>query len=151
MTPKTTNIDMHAHKFMRYLPGKIENYLYFKLRNQFLQMDININIKGISDKSRNVRKKRNLVTIKYDIIIWICEVLCSLPIIFSKSDISQILYVSLPSTLSPILYFIGILENREHMRTIPLEILKESKRKVYCGAYGPWPGSFLLSINLSLM
>ena len=87
------------------------------------------NMKGISDKSRNARKKRNLVSTKYNLIIWICEVLCSFPIIFSKSDIFQILYVSLPSTLSPILYFIGILENREHMRTRLLEIFKEYKRK----------------------
>ena len=90
---------------------------------------MNRNIQGLSDESINFRKKRNLVTTKYNLFIWISEVFCSVSILFSNSNIVIILYFALPSTVSPILYFIGILENREHMRIRVREIVKESKGK----------------------
>ena len=84
---------------------------------------------GLSEKSRNIRKGRNLVTTKCNLIIWMCEVIFGFSLLLTDSDLFLILYFSLPNTVSPILYFLGILENREAMRKHLMEIFKESKRK----------------------
>ena len=90
---------------------------------------MNRNVKGLSEQSRNVRKGRNLVTTKCNMIIWMCELISGFSILLFNSNFFLILYFSLPSTVSPILYCAGILENREAMRSHLMDIFKESKRK----------------------
>ena len=94
---------------------------------------MNANLKGLNENKINFRKRSNLVTTKYNLIIWVIEALSLLTIFFSISNIAQILFVSIPSTFSPILYFIGILENREHTRQRVIQIFQETKKEAQPG------------------
>ena len=87
-------------------------------------------VKGLAEMNRFYRKKSNLVTTKYNLIIWITEAFTMFFIMLSiQNNVFQILYLAIPSTFSPILYYIGILENREHMRVRIRDIFLESKQK----------------------
>ena len=95
---------------------------------RFRKQQVN-SVRGLAEFNRVYRKKSNLVTTKYNLIIWIIEAVSMFSIMFSiQNNVSQIFYFSIPSTFSPILYFIGILENRERMRIRFQDIFMESKQ-----------------------
>ena len=86
-------------------------------------------LQGLTERSRLARKSRNLVTTRYNLIIWICEVLSGLVVFIPGSNLFLILYHSLPATLSPILYFMGIEDNRKAMKARIKEMIMEMKVK----------------------
>ena len=85
--------------------------------------------RGLSERSRKVRKTRNLVTTRYNLLIWICEFISGFVIIFPGSNVFVILYFFLPSTLSPIMYYLGIEVNRQAMKKHVKEMFLELNRK----------------------
>ena len=100
-------------------------------------------IRGISDGALRTRKKKNLVSTKFNIMIWLVEaVACFIVLIpglfrirfqLSKiiycvgSHLSFIAYFLFPNTVSPMLYFIGMESNRNTLKDKVTEIIKESK------------------------
>ena len=85
--------------------------------------------KGLNEHSRKVRKTRNLVTTRFNLLIWICEVISGFVVLFPGSNIFLILYFFLPSTLSPLMYYMGIEDNRQAMKKHIKEMFLELKRK----------------------
>ena len=91
----------------------------------------NLTVIGLSAVSRNRRKKRNLVTAKFNVIIWLSE-FCSYLVIIPEGNFFFVLYFLISGTISPILYCLGIEDNRKESRKRILEIFKDSKNK--CGS-----------------
>ena len=85
--------------------------------------------RGLSERSRQVRKTKNLVTTQFNLLIWIFEVISGFVIIFPGSNVFVILYFFLPSTLSPLMYYLGIEVNRKTMKKNIKEMFMELKRK----------------------
>ena len=86
----------------------------------------NLTVAGLSTVSRNRRKKRNVVTAKFNAIIWLSE-FCSYLVIIPEGNFFFVLYFLISGTISPILYCLGIEENRKESRERILEIFKDSK------------------------
>ena len=87
------------------------------------------NLQGITERVHQARKSRNLVTTRYNLIIWICEVLSGLVVFIPGSNLFLILYHFFPATLSPVLYFMGIEDNRKAMQIRIKEMIKELRSK----------------------
>ena len=85
---------------------------------------------GISESSYKARKRKNLVTTKFNLLIWICEVVSGFVVLFPGSNLFVILYHFLPSSLSPILYYVGIEAKRKAMKSRFREMIHELKGRV---------------------
>ena len=72
-----------------------------------------------------------MVTAKFNVIIWLSE-FCSYLVIIPEGNFFFILYFLISGTISPILYCLGIEDNRKESRKRILEIFKDSKNK--CGS-----------------
>jgi hypothetical protein len=89
---------------------------------------------GLTDKSRNNRKNRNVVTAKINTIIWLSEV-CSYLVMIPQGNFFFVLYFLVSGTFSPILYYSGIEANRKAGKDRLQEMFKDShQRKVIKGA-----------------
>ena len=76
----------------------------------FLKRQNNKNI-GLSEAARLSRKQRNLVTIKCNLFNWILETTSILFVIVSPKN--NFLYIFCMNCGPPILYFMGVAENRQ--------------------------------------
>ena len=65
---------------------------------------------GLSERNRNKRRTRNLVTIKFNLLSWILDTTSILLVIISKHF--NILYLLVNSCGPPVIYFLGMEENR---------------------------------------
>ena len=101
---------------------------YFRIYRYRKQQDSKVSL-GLSDNSRKVRIRKNLVTTRTNLIIWIAEVLSGFLVTLPGSNVFVIAYVFVPNSVSPILYYLGIEMNRQAMRTHFQKLFKESKRK----------------------
>ena len=70
------------------------------------------NVKGISESSRSKRRNRNLVSMKFNLINWMVEIVSLLLVIIIPSDLVFIIYGLLNSCATPLVYIFGIEENR---------------------------------------
>ena len=68
---------------------------------------------GLSVKSRISRKKRNLVTIKFNLFNWVLETFSILIVLVEFSNFVTILYLLINSCGPPFVYFLGVEENRQ--------------------------------------
>ena len=84
--------------------------------------------KGINESSRIARKNRNIVTTKFNFLIWLSEA-SSVFVLVPKGKTFFILYFLISSCVTPILYYIGIEVNRQAVKTRLRELLKESKTR----------------------
>ena len=92
------------------------------------KMDSKLMQLGLNKNKRNMRKAQNLVTTQFNLLIWFCEVVSGCVVLFPGSNIFLILYFFLPSTISPVLYFVGIESNRMAMRNRVMEMLEERRK-----------------------
>ena len=81
---------------------------------------------GLSERARNKRKIRNLITIKFNLFSWILDTASILLVIIS-SDF-DILYLLVTSCGPPILYFLGMEENRRNTRNYFMSCIKVFER-----------------------
>ena len=72
----------------------------------------NENIRGISESSRLKRKRMNLVSLKFNFLNWIIETVSTLLVILIPSDLATTSYILLNSCATPMVYFLGMRENR---------------------------------------
>ena len=70
-------------------------------------------VAGLCVKSRISRKKRNLVTIKFNLFNWVLETFSILIVLVEFSNFVTILYLLINSCGPPFVYFMGIEENRQ--------------------------------------
>ena len=67
------------------------------------------------------RKRKNIVSMKFNMINWILETIVNILILIDNSRLSTIIYVLIMSGGTPLVYFMGIEENRkmakEHFKT----------------------------------
>ena len=66
---------------------------------------------GLNEVARTLRKRRNLVTVKYNLFNWIFETANLLFVLVSPKN--NFIYLFCMSCGPPILYFMGIEENRK--------------------------------------
>ena len=90
--------------------------LIFKFRHHQNKKDI-----GLSGTSRKARKQRNVVTARFNFLIWLSEtliLLCFMPSNSEHGNIFLILFLILNGCLKPIIYYAGIESNRERIRSL---------------------------------
>ena len=90
--------------------------LIFKFRRHQNKKDI-----GLSGASRMARIKRNIVTVKFNFLIWLSEtliLLCFMPIINEQENPFLALFLILSSCLNPIIYYAGIESNQKRIRAL---------------------------------
>ena len=71
---------------------------------------------GISSECRKMRRNRNLVTMKFNMFNWILESLGTFLVLVFRNRILTILYVIILSCGTPLVYFLGIEENRSKVK-----------------------------------
>ena len=67
---------------------------------------------GLSERATISRKRRNLVSLKFNFFTWLLETASISVVFLSAGDQAKILYIFCVSCGTPLLYFIGIEENR---------------------------------------
>ena len=89
-------------------------------------------VSGLSTTARNQRKNRNLVTMKFNMFNWILETLSSfLVLILPSYRYFTILYILVNSCGTPLVYFMGIEENRSMAKEyFKLNLRKNKTEKV---------------------
>ena len=81
----------------------------------------NNKMKGISEDQRSKRRKRNLVTMKFNMINWMIETVSIIMIVIVPDDLVFTLYILLNSCATPLVYIFGMEENRKSMMDQNLE------------------------------
>ena len=72
------------------------------------------NVVGLSEEAKAKRKHRNVVTMKYNLLNYILESVSVVLMITVDDYFIDILYVTINCCGTPLVYFLGIEENREH-------------------------------------
>ena len=82
----------------------------------------NNKLKGISEDQRSKRRKRNLVTMKFNMINWMIETVSIIMIVIVPDDLVFTLYILLNSCATPLVYIFGMEENRksamDHLKSL---------------------------------
>ena len=82
----------------------------------------NENVKGLSEAAKKSRKQRNLVTMNFNFINYLLETLSVGLLFISKNPGIYFLYFVVNSCGTPLVYYLGIEENRrqaeDYFRTI---------------------------------
>ena len=71
------------------------------------------NVVGLSEEAKAKRKHRNVVTMKYNLLNYILESVSVVLMITVDDYFIDILYVTINCCGTPLVYFLGIEENRE--------------------------------------
>ena len=70
---------------------------------------------------------------KFNLLIWLCEVISGVVIFLPGSalliQLTRIAYFTIPNTVSPILYYIGIDLNRQEFKKYVMTIFKEAQMR----------------------
>ena len=75
-------------------------------------------VPGLSEKAKLKRKNNNLVTMKYNLIISILSIVSSLIFLIIRNRISTMVLLFVISCGSPIVYLMGIEENRKNTKKL---------------------------------
>ena len=71
--------------------------------------------------------RRNLVTCKFNFIIWLTELVSGLVVLIPGSQYVKLFYIVTPNIISPVIYYVGIESNRKALKKHLNELFKESK------------------------
>lgn len=70
---------------------------------------------------------------KFNLLIWLCEVISGVVIFLPGSalliQLTRIAYFTIPNTVSPILYYIGIDLNRQEFKKYVMTLFKEAQMR----------------------
>ena len=97
------------------------------------------NVVGLSEEAKAKRKHRNVVTMKYNLLNYILESVSVVLMITVDDYFIDILYVTINCCGTPLIYFLGIEENREHAKyfrksQVPRETIStEAVSPISCG------------------
>ena len=68
---------------------------------------------GLSDAAKKRRKRRNVVTMKFNLINYLVETLSGILFLVVKNFFVDLLYLLLNCCGTPLVYYLGIEENRK--------------------------------------
>ena len=71
---------------------------------------------GLSSTAKALRKKRNLVSVRFNMINWVVESVSLILVMFGENLLFKILYLLVNSCSTPLVYYLGIEENRQMAR-----------------------------------
>ena len=86
----------------------------------------NYEVLGLNERSRLIRKHKNIVTTRFNIMNWIFEVTGFIVLIPGKKSFT-VLYFLITCTVSPLLYYTGIELNRQAAKKRILVLFKDIK------------------------
>ena len=71
---------------------------------------------GLSTAAKIARKRRNLVSTQFNMINWLLETVSLVLVMFVEKQMLTILYLLVTSCGTPLVYYLGIEENRQKAR-----------------------------------
>ena len=86
-------------------------------------------VPGLNENARSKRKRKNLVSMKFNMLNWILETFVNILILFGHSKVSTILYVLIMSGGTPLVYVMAIEDNRKLAKEHFKSHIKIFKRK----------------------
>ena len=103
-------------------------FVYQRLHFVRFREKQNKTVSGISENARKKRKNRNLVTMKFNLLNWLLEIISTLMVLIDINRFFTLLYVVVGSCGTPLVYFIGIEENRKCVQEYFKLSIRISKR-----------------------
>ena len=73
-------------------------------------------VNGLSSSAKTRRKRRNLVSMQFNMFNWLLETVSLILVHFSSSPFITIVYLLVTSCGTPLVYYLGIEENRQKAR-----------------------------------
>ena len=71
---------------------------------------------GLSISARNARRTRNLVSMRFNMINWLLETVSTSLVLVGENRFFTILYLLVNSCGTPLVYYLGIEDNRREAR-----------------------------------
>ena len=87
------------------------NHLYFRFIKQ--QDD---NVSGLSEEARKRRKGKNAVTMKFNLLNYILDTVSMVLLLNVKGFFIELTNITVKSCTTPLVYYLGIEENRQLVR-----------------------------------
>ena len=76
----------------------------------------NEKVNGLSSSAKNRRKRGNLVSMQFNMFNWLLETVSLILVYFSSNIFSTILFLLVTSCGTPLVYYLGIEDNRKKAR-----------------------------------
>ena len=92
-------------------------------------MKQNQNVKGITESERLKRRNKNLVNMKFNMINWALETVSIILVVIFPGEIILIIYLLVNCCGTPLIYFLGIEENRQATEKLILSKIKIIKKR----------------------
>ena len=73
-------------------------------------------VQGLSKEAKSKRRQRNLVTMKFNFLNWMLETITILIVVINPNELMNVIYNFVNSCGTPLVYFLGIEENRKAMK-----------------------------------
>ena len=73
-------------------------------------------VPGLSDQARILRKNKNLVSMQFNMFNWLLETVSLILVAIVPSLLLDILYILVTSCGPPLVYYLGIEENRQQAK-----------------------------------
>ena len=98
-------------------------YLIYRFRKKD-----NYYVDGLNERSRLIRRHKNIVSTQVNMVNWIIEMSGFIIVLIPGGNSFSILYFLLTCTISPALYYAGILRTRNADKTRVLAVFRECKQ-----------------------
>ena len=98
-------------------------FLIFRFREKD-----NYHVSGLNERSRLIRRHKNIVSTQFNMMNWIFEMSGFIIVLIPGSNTFYILYFLFTCTISPVLYYAGILRTRNAEKPRVLAIFRELKQ-----------------------
>ena len=102
--------------------------LYISFFNRFRKrQDTKV---GLSNSAKMARRKQNLVSMQFNMINWLLETVSLFLVIFEDYEFFTILYLLVTSCGAPLVYYLGIEDNRRKAREYFQSRIRIFRKKV---------------------
>ena len=88
----------------------------------------NYHVSGLNERSRLIRRHKNIVSTHCNMVNWIFEMSGFIIVLIPGGNSFSTLYFLLTCTISPALYYAGILRTRNADKTRVLAVFRECKQ-----------------------
>ena len=85
---------------------------------------------GLSSSAKKARRKQNLVSMQFNMINWLVETVSLFLVIFEDYEFFTILYLLVTSCGAPLVYYLGIEDNRLKAREYFQSRIRIFRKKV---------------------
>ena len=84
---------------------------------------------GLSAEARKRRRQKNLVSIKFNLMTWVLDSLMIVMIVMTTDKLLQTSFMLVTSIGTPLIYFLGIEENRKQMQEFYQYQIRKKRKK----------------------